>query len=76
MDERVSTVSGISIRTTTVYPETAFVLSNGTNITTLFWEGAEIAQIEKEANDENLALFGCSNVSCAVDCRLNTYRVP
>jgi hypothetical protein len=39
-------VSGIPIRTTTVYPEKVWGLASD-NIITLFWEGAEIAKIER-----------------------------
>lgn len=51
-------VSGVPIRITTVYPETVFTLSNGVNITTLFWEGAEIAKIELLVASGGITTYG------------------
>jgi hypothetical protein len=39
-------ISGIPVRTTTVYPEKVWGLASD-NIIVLFWEGAEIAKIER-----------------------------
>lgn len=44
--EQVECVPGVLARTTWVCPETVCALDNGTKITRLYWEGAEIAIVD------------------------------